>query len=337
MNVTDVSVTDRTVELRVTTLDNTRHQLTLTKEGQVTDHWSDRYPSDNNISPIEQERMERVERFSKYYVLRTRQFPLLTPYSQADQIADPDRLAVTGLLFGAIAKETLVSQLRSCYDQLTAMRRGDELPVTPPQAAPDAEWKLIEQDIHLTLDLGEIQRLVDVLRELNGLAEIRHALDVDPDYEDAALFDRLNRILTTQDFHTDERTSSEQFLQVISPLRVHWQADEPTRIEYGDGTQPDEDATLAARIQLTPSHTPVISKAAFQRTLVDHFRSQVRDCYVGMGLRPPTDARVTGRGIAACTDSYEHHDELQNYHDEYAIIDWTGLSPCPDFSSHQLS
>jgi len=331
MNVADVSETDRTLELRVFAPDETLHQLTLTREGQVTDHWSDRYPSDDDPSPIEQERMARVERFAKYYVLRTRQYPSLTPYSQADQIADPDRLVVIGLLLGVMAKETLVSEFQSCYDQLSGARRGEELPVTPPQAAPDAEWKLIEQDIHLTLNLEETHRLADVLNELNGLAAIRHALDVAPDHGESDLFERLNRILTTQEVRADEPASGEQFLQVISPLRVHWQADGPTRIEYGDGTQPDADATLAARIQLTPSHTPVISEAAFQRILVDHVRSQVRDCYVSMGLQPPSGAQVTGRGIAACTDRYEHHDELQNYHDEYAVIDWTGLSPRPDF------
>ncbi|QIB76116.1 hypothetical protein G3I44_18690 [Halogeometricum borinquense] len=331
MNVTEHSETDRTVELRISDHDDVQHHLTLSKEGEVTDHWCDQHlPDSDDRSLGDEERLARVERFAKYYLTRTTGSNALSPYSQSDQVADPDRLAVTTLLIGAMAQDTLESHLTTCYDQLAALRANDTPPVEPPQVAPDADWELIEQDIHLTLDTEEIRRLADVLAELNSLGEIRQALDVRPDRKDSDLFSRLNRVLSTSESSFTEDASSEQFLRVISPLRVHWNTDGPTRIEYGDGTEPDEDATLAARIQLTPDHTPIISVAAFQRTLVDHFRCQLRDCYVGMGVRPPSDAQVTGHGITAFTDRYERADQLQNYHSEHAIIDWTGLAPRPD-------
>ncbi|SEL79093.1 hypothetical protein [Haloferax larsenii] len=333
MKVTEHSETGRTVELRITDHEDTAHHLTLSADGMVEDHWHDQsLPDDHSRSLGDEERLARVERFAKYYLTRTTDADVLSPYSSTDQIADPDRLAVTTLLVGAMAQDTLASHLRPCYDQLTAHRRNDEPPVTPPEPTRDTPGKLVEQDIHLTLDTEEIRQLSDVLTELNGLGEIRQALDVRPDRDDTDLFARLDRLLSTAGGTSAEDVSSEQFLRVSSPLRVHWNTDDgPTRVEYGDSTEPDDDATLAARIQLTPSHTPIISMAAFQRTLVDHLRCQIRDCYVGMGLRPPADTRVTGHGIAACTDRYDRAGQLQNYHNDHAILDWVGLAPRPEF------
>ncbi|WP_396613693.1 hypothetical protein ACH9L7_18595 (plasmid) [Haloferax sp. S1W] len=332
MKVTEHTETDRTVELRIVDYEGVHHRLTHSTDGQVENHWHDQYlPEGDDRSIAEEERLARVERFAKYYLSRTNHTTVLSPYSHTDHIADPDRLAVTTLLVGSMAQDTLESHLQTCYDQLAALQANDDPPVAPPQAAPDAEWKRIEQDIHLTLDTEAIRRLSEVLVESNSLGEIRRALDIRPDRDDADLFSRLNRMLSTAESAAIENASSERFIRVISPLRVHWKSDDgPTRVEYGDRTEPDEEATLAARIQLTPAHLPIISLAAFQRTLVDHFRCQLRDCYVGMGLRPPTDVRVTGPGIAACTDRYERADTLQNYHNEHAIIDWTGLAPRPE-------
>ncbi|ELZ89535.1 hypothetical protein C453_00625 [Haloferax elongans ATCC BAA-1513] len=333
MKVSEHSDTGRTVELRITDHEDTAHHLTLSADGMVEDHWHDQsLPDGQSRSLGDEERLARVERFAKYYLTRTTDADVLSPYSSTDQIADPDRLAVATLLVGAMSQETLASHLQPCYDQLTAHRRNDNPPVAPPQATRDTPWQLVEQDVHLTLDSEEIRQLSDVLTEMNALGEIRHALDVRPDRDDSDLFARLTRLLSTAGTTSAGDASSEQFLRVSAPLRVHWNTDDgPTCVEYGDSTASDGDATLAARIQLTPAHTPIISMAAFQRTLVDHLRCQIRDCYVGMGLRPPADTQVTGHGIAACTDRYDRADQLQNYHNEHAILDWAGLAPRPEF------
>lgn len=331
MNVTDTNTTDSKTELRITGHDDDHHHVTLTDDGTVTEHWCDTAPSHaSDRTPIEQERFDRVQRFARYYLTQTTSTLALHPYSNRDRIPHPDHVTVTAFLIGAMSQATLTSHLQPCYEQLTGGEADETPPVTPPETSPDADWQRIEQDIHLDLPPQAIHRLAAVLRNLSGLGEIRRALDSRPDRADDDLFDRLERALSNAGFDPTEAATKNRYLRVISPLRVHYDADGPTRIEHGDETTPDADATLAARIQLTPYHTPIISTAALQRTLVDHFRCQLRDAHVAMGLRPPTDARITGPGIADSTDRYRRIDALQNYHNEHAIIDWNGLAPHPE-------
>lgn len=325
MNVTDSTIDDRTIALRITDATDAEHRLTLARDGAVTDHWCDRYPADDEPTALEREWLARAERFAKYYVDRTADGNALDPY--VDRIGNPDRVAVAALVLATMSQTTLEQRLEACYEQLTAPRTDEEPPVARPRQHPDAELQRVEQDLSLSVEPDAAARLSGLLAECDGLATLRNALDVRPDRPDEDLFERLDRILRTagSSGHTDGRV-----VDADAPLCVRWGTDGPTRAEYGDGTEPQPDGSVAARLQLIPHHRPIISIAAFQRTLVDHLRCQLRDCYVGMGLRPPNHARVTGPGIAACTAAYESVDGLQRYHDEHSIVDWSALAPRPD-------
>ncbi|MDS0260517.1 hypothetical protein NDI56_14015 [Haloarcula sp. S1CR25-12] len=328
MNVTDHTEHGREITLRITDHTDADHRLTLTRTGTVTDHWCDQYPSDDDPTPLERERLARAERFARYYLKRRSDVEAVEPYT--DGITDPDPLVVTALVLAAMSQETLTERLGTYYEQLTASQADDSPPVSPPQTTAAAECQSVEQDICLTAPAEAVAQLSDVLHEIDGLATVRHVLDVCPDRGDSDLLERLGRLLPTTATDGDGAGRGERFLRLASPLRVHWETDGPTRVEYGDDIGSDADTPISARLQLTAAHRPVISVAAFQRTLVDHLRCQARDCYVGMGLRPPSHLRVTGRGISACTDRYEHLDTLQNYHDDHAIVDWTQLGARPD-------
>lgn len=322
MHVTDHDESGRETTLRITDHTDADHRLTLDSAGTVTDHFSDRYPRGDEPTPLERERLARAERFGQYYLRRTDGVDALDP------CADPDRLTVAALLLGVVSHETLVTQFEACYDQIAGERSDGEPPVSPPTTAPDAEWSRIEQDIRLTVADDGVVRVSDVVHAVDGLETLRGALDSRPDRDDADLLDRLDGLLRATGSADGDR--GERFLSAADPLRVHWDTDGPTRIEYGEEADDARENTPAARLQLTPAHAPVISSADFQRTVVDHLRCQIRDCYVGMGVRPPRDVQLTGPGRSACTDRYEALDVLQNYHDEHAIVDWEQLAPRPE-------
>jgi hypothetical protein len=326
MNVTDYNADGRRIEVRITGNTNADHRLTLTPRGTVTDHWCDRYPTADEHTAIERERLNRVERFGKYYLQRTTGFDGFTPYE--DQIADPRSVTITAVIIATMSQERVTQQFSACYEQLTVPQKDDTLPVTRPQNASHAEMKCIEQDVYLTVSPDAVSQLYDVLSEACALKTLRQALDIQPDKEDKDHFDRLGNILEAVGASTH---GTGPFLQTGAPLRVHWNTDGPVRVKYQDSNDSRPEGPIATRIQLTPHHQPIISPAAFQRTLVDHLRCQLRDCYIGMGLRPPGHARNTGPGIRACTECYESVQPLQRYHDQYAIIDWNVLGPRPDF------
>lgn len=332
MDVTEHSRTGTDVELRVVDPDDVHHRLTVSTDGQVGRHWCEQYPEDGtDPSPIERERLARVERFARYYLARQGSDETLSPYTATHRLADPDRLLVATLLVGVMSQETLASQFEACYDRLTDRGGADTSPLTTSPAGP-ADWQLVEQDISLTMDTADVRTLADAVVGVDGLEKLRHALDVAPDRDDADLFARLDRMLSATDAPVEGTVTSDRFLTVDPPVRVY--RNPPSQREGGGAPRDTRDSAtddpVAARLQLTPATLPLTSVAAFQRQLVDHLRCQLRDCYVGMGLRPPESARLTGPGIAACTERYERLDRLQNYHRDYAIIDWSTLGPRDD-------
>lgn len=329
MKVTDCSEGDQEITLQITDHTGASHRVTLTSVGNVTDHWCDTYPRGDDPTPLETVRLARAERFAKYYLQRTTNAKAIDPYT--DSFADPDQLVVTAMLVATMSQETISKQFTGYYEQLTAPRTDTVPPVEPPRAIPATGYRCVEQDLALASPRDSVARLSDVLHEIGGLETLRQALDVRPDRGDADLFERLHRLLPSTDDGSDDPDRRGRFLQIVSPLRVHWATEDATRVKYGEGTDADTDIPVDVRLQLTEAHYPVISVAAFQRTLVDHLRCQARDCYVAMGLRPPGHLQVTGHGISDSTERYERLDGLQNYHDERAIIDWTQLSSRSDF------
>lgn len=335
MDVTAHSRAGDTVELHVVDPDDAQHQLSLSTDGAVGRHWCDQYPRDGpEPSADARVRLARVERFAQYYLARSEGYETLSPYTEQCPIADPDRLVVTTLIVGAMSQETLESQFEACYDRLTALGATDTSPLTATPTEPAPDWAIVEQDVSLTVSTADVRRLADALVAVNGPEKLRRALDIAPDRGDADLFARLDRLLSSTE-RSDDEVTGDRFLAVEPPVRVYRDAETPAPDERAGGPDTgrrdggaDRTAggrTVAARIQLTPACTPIDSAASFQRRLVDHLRRQLRDSYVGMGLRPPSGARVTGPGIAACTERYDRVDALQNYHHDHAIVDWSAL------------
>lgn len=325
--------TSQIVELTVEDRANTTHDLDITRDGTVRRHHIRGRSADvANQSRDEAEQLRQVQRFAKYYLFRQRGYETLTPYDGTDRIAYPERVAAAALIIGAMSLETFESQFEAAYHQRKRPTPADCPPVQPPGDSQETTCTRIEQDIYLTVDDDLLRSLQDVLVELEALGALRQLMDRRPDKEDEHLFDRLASIFSRSDglaASSPARPTGEiPFIRGTSPLRVHWQIDGATRVEYGSGGE-SPNAPIACRLQLPMTTQPVTSVAAFQRLVLDHLICQLRDCYVGMGLAPPRDLRVRGQGIAAFSTEFADGETYQRYDDPKAIIDWDRLAPLP--------
>ncbi len=330
--------TDNGIVVRVVDNADIEHRVEIDGTGEIASHQCSAYAGEERArSPRENQHVDQVNRYSKYYVDRKRGLNTLRPYSKTDRITHPERLAAATLIIGAMSPETLKSHFGAYYRQIASAYADVEPPVSPPDREPDADCHRVQQDVYLALNDDQWRLLGDVLVELDGLAALATALDREPNRNDDDLFDRLEAALPGEpdgyegDAAGDD--SENRFLRGLSPLRVHWQAAEGKRVTYGDGSDPGAESAPDARLQMTVQNDRIETVQSFQRHLIHHLRCQVRDCYVGMGFSPPKGVRVRGTGIDALTDKYEHHDGYQRYHDPDAIIDWTRQAPAqhPDW------
>ncbi len=322
MNATILSQTARKTDLSITEATGTTHRVTIDRTGSLEAHYCEAYPTEAEKRTAEEtEAIAQAVRFGKYHTFRKRGDYTITPYSEQDRIAYPERVAATALIIAAFSAETFSQTFETAYRQLTA---DDDLPIEPPVGAEHATIERIEQEIYLDVPDQRLQQLLDVLLELEALGGLRELMDQYPDHPDEVAVSQLGQILDTG--HT-----SETLLDTLSPVRVWYSTDGPTRIEHESDVDVDHPAHPPVCLQFRPPGYPVQSAATFQRQVVDHLRCQLRDCYIGMGLAPPRDFRVRGPGIARLTNLYAELDQYQRYHDPEAIIDWTRLSPIPSF------
>lgn len=334
MHATIQSETDDDIELTVTDTNETSHELALDWDGEVTRHRT-RNGSGALVDRTEEttEALLQVRRFAKYYLYRERGVAMLTPYAGWERITYPERLAVAALVIGSMSPETVASELDASYHQRAHPSVAGSGPVEPPADCEDPACQLIEQDVYIDIDPFVTQALLDTLVELEALGGLRQLMDMYPRKDDTRLLDRIEGILSEPPggqavTGTGTEASGVPAITGVSPVRVHWQTADGTRVE-SSGEFDASDARIGCRLQLPGAGKPVRSVPAFQRLVVDHLLCQMRDCYVGMGLAPPRDLRVLGPGIAALSAEYEREETYQSYHDTDAVVDWTRLAPLP--------
>ncbi|ELZ09340.1 hypothetical protein C479_10980 [Halovivax asiaticus JCM 14624] len=315
-------------QLIVSVLDNAdeHHRITLDRTGTLDSHYcGDEEWNAATLSGEQAIRARRSVRFAKYYCFRTHGIAAVDAYG-ADQITYPERLTATALVLAALTPETVERLFEMVTNQFE--EPADHV-VEPPTADPDAEWTHIEQDLLLDGTRGRLPTLVDATIELEAIGALRQLLDRYPDRRSDLLPRRLATILGSnhQEETTRDKTTAPGWSIVDTGTpHVHWEGGEVTP-GPDTGVVDDTDWIRGARIQLPRPDRPVRTPAGLQRRLLDHLRCQLRDCYVGMGLAPPSGCRVRGPGIAWCTELYETHPTEQRYHDPDAIVDWTQFAP----------
>ncbi|AGB17268.1 hypothetical protein Halru_2693 [Halovivax ruber XH-70] len=323
-------------QLVVSVLDNAdeHHRITLDRTGTLHSHsCGDEARKAAALSGEQAIRARRSVRFAKYYCYRTHEIAAIDAYG-ADQITYPERLAATALVLAALTPETIERLFETVSNRFE--EPADHV-VEPPAVDPDAQWTRIEQDLLLDGARERLPTLADATIELEAIGALRQLLDRYPDRRSDRLPRRLATILGSnhsEDINHDRTTAPGWSIVDTGTPHVHWEGGEVTPGPDTDGADDtgvanDTDWIHGARIQLPCPERPVRTPAGLQRHLLDHLRCQLRDCYVGMGLAPPSDCRVRGPGIARCTELYETHPTEQRYHDPDAVIDWTQFAPVP--------
>lgn len=328
---------DQGIGVRVIDNSDVNHTVAVGFDGEVQGHSQNGYPDDPSERTSEESKhVSQARRFAQYYVYRRRGHETIDPYSERDNIANPDRLAAATLILAAMSDEAFEASFRDYYRQLMSYHTDEESVITLPAEAADAPVVRIEQDVYLALELSDYHELLAYLDEVKALTALEEALDTPPETPsptDEGLFERLQSVLSRHRSESDLERYAEKlstlYVDEISPLRVHWQRGGREYVEYGPGTELDRDRGPDARLQLVASQWEIADLTEFRRYLIHHLRCQLRDCYIGLGVQPPEDARLQGPGIFDYAVWYEQHEAFQPYHDQTATIDWDQLSSDP--------
>lgn len=336
MNMKIIGENEDGVGVDVVDNNSVTHEITLEKETwDIVYHDQDGYPDDPTERTNEgNEHVNQARRFAKYHVYRERGYETIDPYSEADRIANPDRLLLATLVVGAMGIDRFEAHFGDYYRQLMSYHT-DEAPIVDlPDEAATADLVRVEQDLFLDFDESDVEDFVTYLHESDALAALEAALECPRDLSgDADAFERLKAALQTVHADSNLDAYAEEiaalFVDSLSPLRVYWQRNGRKHVEHGPGSTPGVDHGPDARLQMIAGDWEIDSIESFQHYLVHHLRCQLRDCYVGMGLQPPTNARVKGPGIYTFANWCQHYDIYQSYHDQNATIDWDQLTPVP--------
>lgn len=310
---------DDYVEFNITDNYGVGHTITFEKEtGEIAYHGQEGYPDDaSKRTSAGNEHVNQARRFAKFYVYRKR------GYDTVDPCRNPDRIAAVTLALGSLSPDTLLEYLGDYYQQLRHYQ-GKAKPIveTPERSEVDIIW--LEQDVYLALDdEAAMEALTEQVINRNLLAALEEATSQGTAGKEFQA--KLEAALSSQGIDVDEQADSiaETLLAGVGPLEVCWKQGQQKQRRTAPGTGTEYDRDPDARLQLFANLYEFEDPAGFQRALIHHLRCQIRDCYIGMGIAPPEDARVQGPGIYEYVGNYEKDDFYPSYNDTRTeITDW---------------
>ncbi|QCW03628.1 hypothetical protein [Natrinema pallidum] len=120
-------------------------------------------------------------------------------------------------------------------------------------------------------------------------------------------------------FVVDVYLDDEENIEAVSDIHLVYYDDEKNQQELRND-DPFEDRTPDASVQLVADFIPSLD--VFREYVIYNLRCQIRDCYHEMGLEPPEEYRVLGRGDHEIAKRYRNDDipQYDHYHDESAEV-----------------
>ncbi|WP_222919578.1 hypothetical protein [Natrinema sp. SYSU A 869] len=311
--------TDELVGLSIIDNNGIEHVLDVrNSDGEITAHKQDGYPDDASKRTSEgNEHVNQARRFAKFHVYRERGHETLPP------VENPDRIATFLLAVGSLDSDTFQQYFGDYYQQLRYYDGASE-PIVETSEIPAGDISWLEQDIYLDCDTELAQSTAEDVAA-TGLFE---SLEETAGDSSAALLSEIEAQLADHgiDVETVTSTLGESLLEACGPLRVRWK-DGPRRSNRrsktvagtGTGTVPDDDPDVC--LQMFTNLYEFTDIDGFQQSLIHHLRCQIRDCYIGMGIAPPEDARVQGLGLYDYIGNYKMDDFYPAYNDTRVEID----------------
>lgn len=316
MNGEIVDQNEEGIAVDVVDNNSVTHELSIERGSwEIVYHSQDGYPDKaSKRTTAGNEHVNQARRFAKFYVYRER------GYETVDPMRNPDRIAALTLAVGSLEPATLETYFGDYYQQLRS-HAGDADPVVE---APDIDSDAIcwlEQGVTVGLDGETVASLAEQVADATVLESLEAATGGES--VDADLRSDLERSLTDHGIDLDSRANAigEALIDTVGPLRVRWkqggQKFERTAESTGERLGRDPDV----RLQMFANLYEFDSIEEFQQSLVHHLRCQIRDCYIGMGIAPPEDARVQGPGIYEYIGNYKIDDFYPAYNDTRVEID----------------
>ncbi|MDS0260518.1 hypothetical protein NDI56_14020 [Haloarcula sp. S1CR25-12] len=304
---------DERVGLSVIDNNDAEHVIEMEFDGKINYHEQDGYPDDPaERTNAENEHVNQARRYAKYYVYREKGYETLDPHR------NPDRILGVALVAAGLSTDSVESYFGDLYRQVRSHSTDSPRPVTLPDGVSQANVTY-QQDVYLGLD----DRQVEMLEELLDVAEVREYLG---DLARGGVNDRslLGLLADAHDIAgksgSDLPATAEDFwIEAVSGVHVHWD-DAAGQYHTAWTDRPGIDREPDARIEMLPFEPENID--AFQQSLVRGLFCQVRDCYLGMGVTPPSEFRIQGMGSYDHATWYDYYDLYQPYHDPDADIDW---------------
>ncbi|SEL14017.1 hypothetical protein [Haloferax larsenii] len=119
-------------------------------------------------------------------------------------------------------------------------------------------------------------------------------------------------VLYKQEIYLDDADE----IEAVSGVIVEYYVAKGERRTVHHGEVPDRDPD--ACVEVSPA--PLVAVEPFRDYLAYNLRCQIRDCYVGMGLEPPSQYKVLGPGQYRFTGKYQHFECYPEYYRKDADI-----------------
>jgi hypothetical protein len=313
---------DGGIGLSVIDNNDVEHLISVDFDGEITYHEQDGYPDDPDERTTRgQELVLQTRRFAKFYVYRKR------GYETVPAGRNPDRIALLALAVGSMSEDALLSTLGAYFQQLLHYEAEADAVVETPEI-PSGEITWLEKDIYLDPANDRVAQLTDQLAGAEILADIE---------DSAGTAAEVVEILAEQgiDVQAEARALGEAYIDAHGPLNVWWKdgplrADRQSKTARGTGSHQIPDRDHDVRLQMFANVYPLDGIDTFRGSVIQHLRCQIRDCYIGMGIAPPEDARVQGPGIYDYIGFYKAVDFYPRYNDTRVDIDYWQEEHTPD-------
>lgn len=302
----DAIITGESERVGLSVIDNNdiEHLIEMDESGEIKYHEQDGYPDDpSDRTETGNEHVNQARRYAKYYVFQERGYETMDPYR------NPSRVFCVGLAVASMDTNSVERYFGDLYRQVRSHYTTDEPAVSLPDdvGAANVTYK---KDVYLGLPIDIINTLGNIHTDDEFQNELKALHDRDRTFTPYEIADGID---------IDLSKLGTEWIQAVSGVHVHWD-DAAGRYHTEWTANPDIDRDPEGRLDLLPFEPETVD--SFQAHLTRVLWCQVRDCYLGMGVRPPKAFRVQGLGSYSHATWYDSYELYQPYHDPDADICW---------------
>ena len=296
------------VGLRVIDNSDIEHRMVLARDGEILAHKTGEYPEPSKRTNEEDESFSQARRFARYHVYREKGYDTIAPPN------NPDRIAAVLLTVLNSGSAEFDRHFQTLFEQVASHDFPDiDPPLDLPLNVYSQEALVYKQHVYLEEDLEAMQQeLQRPAAEILNEDLVDELLNAGKPTPTAGVSGFTSAVQSLVDGPSDEHGLTIEGVSGIDTM-YYEDTNEDRTIKGDDPFDREPDAT----IELIPAR---FDEDVFGFYLCYNLLSQIRDCYIGMGVEPPAQYRVLGHGKYKYTGKYRHFDFYPDYWDHEAQI-----------------